>query len=935
MFSILKGYNGYHFNRETGGWEYIPSDNWIFAKVFRKNSKDEMSSAPAMLPSKFELFKEVEPESLDEAFNLIKELATDSSLLAVRGRLVEPASSFRRNAKNFDTKIPSNIIAIDMDSIPFAGEVNLREWGNYVVSLLHEFDSEVFPLDLGFIVHASSSAGIKPGIRMHMLIQANRKVTQNQIKGYFSELNYKARVKLGHDLVDLNFYSATQPHFFADPKFYDGIQDPLEGKGRLMFVSGSVCTFNRELPEFVSRRADVSKADFKILDMVEGRYDELDAIESLLAELDKATDNVYLRLLPRIYHNAWQRGYSLDLLGERVAPVLEKYISWKGGNRTVQDYIDNARSETLRVFLGESRRIIPANVTGVPVRMLEVDSAEDELFLKLNELPPKGCICFIKASLGTGKTTSVANWLSKGKIDGTFLTITNTKSLVQSNATKFGAANYDKEIERNEFAIGLKKGISTTIHSLHKFKAEASSIKLLFIDECDAVMNDILFSVIVGRPEGNSPENIGKIKGENKGKREIIETLKIAMQSADYVLLSDGDISEETIHAYGSLIDFTKPLAAYNHQRPMLYNARAVEYCSQGSIWAEMQKQLMLGKKSILVSDCGPEVLNKFGLLLRTTTGQIVKEIHSESKQDKDVDDIMNKTNESLKEQGVVGLLCSPSVTGGVDFNYFENVFVITKHDVQSPNLRFQATRRDRGARNIFYYTSAKAKGFCSGADQYTTEGPWLDVERGLYAKRRELESKNYQNTFRYYLIDQGCPIRIDSSKRRVDDGGIDYDKSYLELRTQVIMESSPTEVTPRHNDAYKVKEDILKYYHLSSTNDITEDIVYQFLEENPVESAEFFHKLYANFWESIKKCSNNYIVPFMDAIKNNAKQFHLDTGCSAAPKLASMYLKRAGIVDLSCLDNIKDWYRTYCLENSIDVPVEFLVDDSLDMELV
>ncbi|MFP9072388.1 hypothetical protein ACLI1Z_17860, partial [Enterococcus faecalis] len=79
---------------------------------------------------------------------------------------------------------------------------------------------------------------------------------------------------------------------------------------------------------------------------------------------------------------------------------------------------------------------------------------------------------------------------------------------------------------------------STTIHSLHKFKSFIGQIDTIFIDECDAVMNDLLFAPVV------------------KQRRECIQVLRDILMTAKTVILSDGDISAETIEAYGSLIDF-------------------------------------------------------------------------------------------------------------------------------------------------------------------------------------------------------------------------------------------------------------------------------------------------------------------------------------------------------------------------------------------
>ncbi|QXN67573.1 hypothetical protein [Klebsiella phage vB_Kpn_3] len=80
---------------------------------------------------------------------------------------------------------------------------------------------------------------------------------------------------------------------------------------------------------------------------------------------------------------------------------------------------------------------------------------------------------------------------------GNFLAITNTRALVSSNAKKFSAGQYDKSVDMLNFKRGAIDRMSTTIHSMHKFKSFIGQIDTIFIDECDAVMNDLLFAPVV------------------------------------------------------------------------------------------------------------------------------------------------------------------------------------------------------------------------------------------------------------------------------------------------------------------------------------------------------------------------------------------------------------------------------------------------------
>jgi len=921
MFSILKGHEGYHFNQVMGNWDFIGANDWVFAKVFRLNNDNKHSAAPAMLPSKFNLVEEANPDNLEEAFTLINKLAANPSLVAIRAQKTVTIEPFKRNRKNFNSAVPSKIVALDVDSVPLPASLamdnlNIEKWAEYIIDCFVQISPDVFSEDMGFIAHASSSAGLKKGVRMHMLFEANIPVTQSQLKYFFSEVNIKAKTMFQFEIADLNYYSATQPHFFADPIFNDGIVDPFKGRSRIVYREGDTAIFPNHLPEFVSRKADVVKDDFILFDMIDGKRSFPKEVQGTIDELINAEDGVFLRIMPKLYHKAWQNGVNIKWLEKQITPIIEQYIYYADRrDRSVQDYLDNGRAEALRAFLGEARRLIPSMIDGVRVTYLDTTSEEDEVFLKMRTLPPKGSVTFVKASLGTGKTTAVVNWLKTGMVKGNFLAITNTRSLVSSNAEKFGAGQYSKTMDMLDFMSGTQTRMSTTIHSLQKFAPTADKINFLFIDECDAVMNDLLFSPIL------------------KKRKECIDTLHEIMSKADYIILSDGDISEETISAYGSLIDYNKPITAIDHRCKMLAESDAYEFCDEKSIWSAFKSCLELGEKCILVSDCSPDDLNEKAMVLRQQTGAVIKEVHSSSTEDEDIRRILDYTNEELKHQKIDGLLCSPSVTSGVDFRYFDNVFVLTLSNNHTPNLRFQALRRDRGAQSIFYYTDPGTRGFQAGSDQYNIDEDWIDKAQHLYAKRREIESMHFQNTFRYYLMEQGCKIKIIEESWGDLGDTKDAELSYKEQRINAVLESTLTYSPPRHNEAYQVKLAIIRYYQLDSTTDVDEIVINRYLEEKPDKAAEFFHKLYKNFWKHIKLCTNGF-QPFIDSLKNHKRDFYLDTGCNANARFFKIYLKKAGIIEPSEFTNIINWYRIFCIDNNIDIPTEFLTEEESALKM-
>ncbi|CAD5239992.1 putative replication origin binding protein [Klebsiella phage vB_KppS-Storm] len=910
MFSILEGHAGFSRDPASGNWKEVKTTDYLFAKEF---SHEHPEGKPASMPYKFNVVDTVDPKNLNEAYELMVQLTQDPHLVAVRGTCLVAEKAVRRKRTNFKIDHKSNIIAMDVDGISDTGgcdKFDIVGMGRHVIKLLNSISEDMFPLNAGFIAHASSSAGIKPGIRMHMLLESNIPVTQGQLKFLFTSLNDSSRQKYGFDIADLAYYSSVQLHYFADPIFRDQFTDPFkaEGKPRLVKVNGARIELPSTMPDYEATRGEFKEEFLSLLNQIKGKRVASEKVEQTIAELEEADDGVYLRIIPKLYHRALEDGVDFAWLEKEITSALSDYINTKDNSRSLQDYFNNGRKQALKAFVNNSMRDIPeSNVKGVPVHKLTSDSPDGMNYLKINRPPPEGHLTFIKASLGTGKTTAVTKWLERGQLKGNFLAVTNTRALVSSNAKKFEAGQYDKSVDMLNFKRGAIDRMSTTIHSIHKFKNFVGQIDVIFIDECDAVMNDLLFAPVV------------------KQRRECISVLREILLSAKVVILSDGDISAETIEAYGSLIDFDKPVSYYKHHRKMLSDAQAYEFPDESSIWVALQTSLEMGEKSILVSDCGPDELNEKGLTLRSNTGAIVKEIHSNSTSDLDIRRILDYTTNELIEQQIDCLLCSPSVTSGVDFNYFDNVFVITRTANQAPNMRFQAIRRDRGAKNIFYFIDKSTSGFSAGSEQYNIDEGWLELAQQLYVKRRELESRNFISTLRYYLLDQGATIDIFSeSWGKIDSSAAEYTAE----RVSAILSSTPDWCAPRHADAYEAKLMLVKYFHLDSIKSITQEHAEMWITKKPHKRAEFFHKLQDIFWKDIKKCSNVTISPFIEALKKHKKDFFIRTGQSANPKYARMYLTQMGINKEMETEQIVDWYRTYCSIEGISVPYEFMTDE-------
>ena len=877
------------------------------------------------MPKFFNVIESVNPNTLDQVFKLVSEYQKNPEIAMIRATPVSSIRNIRRNTETFNCSVRSRILHMDIDGIdPPTRGMSIEEQGKWCVGLLHELDPEIFPLDAGFIAKASGSAGIKKGIRLHMYVQADKAVSNAQMKWLAYQLNRKCKEEHDFELLDTSVYDKVHLMYTAEPIFENPDLDPLKDKERSVLVDGSVINLPEAMPEYKGMASyTLKKEHLGYIMGINGLHDyPSDDFSNRIEKLRTAHDNVFMRHSISVYAAAVEQGVDINWLDEQVRKILGEYLGLK---RDPEAYINNAKQAALKIVLSRSLRKVDGNVnvssdptapSMLPVKDLDTDSDVNDRFLKINTLPPEDTLTFVKASLGTGKTTTVQTWLASGLFEGRFIAITNTVSLVEGNAKKLESGCYNKLKDYTEFRDGKIDRMSTTIHSLHRFYDTISQrgLDMVFIDECDAVMNDILFSDLI------------------KEKDKCIKTLKLILQEAKYVVLSDGDISPETIEAYARLCDPVKPVAIYQHDRKMLANAQAIELFDENSVWAALQGALEIGEKCLLVSDCSPDELNEKGIALRSVTAANIKEIHKNSTKDADIREILTYGNPSLQQQRVDALLCSPSVTSGVDFSYFDTVFLITRDSgIHAPNLRFQALRRDRGAKTIYYYTAPATEGFQAGADKYEESLGWLQRCRKIFAKRRENECTKYKSTFRMLLRDQGCSISLDPGKwGKIESANAEYH----EERVNAILSATPSFQLQRHNDAWEVKQFITKYYdQIDDMGDVTQEVVEMWLAQRPHDRAAFFHKVHKHFWPIIKRCVGSF-EPFVQELKNNPSKWYQCTGLDVRtePWRIKRYMKMMGITEPGDFSNIISWYRTYCKIEGIQIPTEFMTEFELSM---
>ncbi len=976
MFVILSPFVGEHPTSKGRPMTILQKEGNHFVKTFSDASP---LGAPPKMATLFDIDAIQQPVNLWETYHKVVAPYRDTSYnFAVRYSPNKDVGSvgLRRNSDNFSNPPASPIIFMDIDSVELPEDIewfDVRRQAEHVCALLHTNFPEYFPENMSYIAKASGSSGVKLGtIRLHLYIENSTFITTEQM----AYLVYEVINKKIPDLIDPAPYHARQPHYIANPVFLGSQVDPFKAKGldRITATEGIfdveapkvnnsvMARIPANTPKHIARDSvKLTEEHGKFFANVQGERYLTERVFDHLEVMNDASDSMFVSHVPRLYHMAWEDGIALDFLerepvdsdrerhGLFLHDILREYHSVTGGRRTIQDYFNNGRKACLSKMVYEASRPIPRSVnvpvndgmawdsqdklpqnltkadwsTGNDITQLETDSLPSDRFLKLSELPPSNELTFIKASLGTGKTTAVKLWLAKGQVSGRFLSITNTRALVDSNAKIFNAPEneaYRKHKFHSEFYNDANGRMSTTIHSIHRYKemAELGMIDFVFIDEADAVMNELINSTLI------------------RDRTKCTDTLGELLASAKYVILSDGDVGKETIEAYHGLCRKAKKINIIEHKREMLHGAEAYEIAKAESIWSITSASISHGDKVLVVTDMGPDDLNvRQKTLANLHPTSVIKQVHSNSSGDEDIMAILKNTNSALSAQDIDCLLCSPSMTNGVDFSYFDTVCVITDSPTQTPNLRFQAIRRDRGAKTIYYYTGKKTKGFNSGYRQEMLQNTneWLPRSQIAYGLRRGRECARFPTTLRYYLLDQGAKINV----MHEDWEPLDYaeaKKAYEEERIHAIVMANETYQAKRHNDAWEAKQECVRYYNLGSVSEVCDESAGWYVRDKPNKKMAFLNQIVqAGLWKVLRSCITSP-APLKDFLYKEGHKFYQATGVSANPVFAKMYLGQCGIEivenEVTDFDTVIRWYRTFCQINEMQIPKEFMTAEEL-----
>ena len=886
-------------DRNDRGFFRVLRENTFLTKRFTSTE-----SLPANHPKMFKLGKFHDPADLHELLPVLDSIAGDPKSMAIRYKYKlanEGDKVFRKG--ELVTPHPSALICIDIDELPLPAEIlnkDIKAQAEYVCAVLNRCDPETFPDDMGYIAQGSSRAGMTDTVKLHMWLENYWKLTQGQLRNVFTQINrtYKEDTEAKFNLIDTALYHDAQAHYLAAPVFIN-TSDPLKGLDRTVFSYGNNCYIPESVASFAKAVKVTEKEHNTFIASIEGSLNMSDAVTIKFDRVMnwEPTKNGLRTAVISLYHEAVQDCYNLDALARELRPMLE--MKRPG---LADDYIKQGKASAVIAIKNNSIRMVPHDYENL--RIKTISGGTEERFLDLQDSVPEDTVTFLKASLGTGKTYSIENWLANNKVTGKFLALTDTSALVESNAARFQAGDFRTAKARLDFATNKSDRLSGTLHSLPKIKELVRSFDFLFIDEADSLMNNLLFANIITEEK----------------KFQIAEILCDLILYTDKVVLSDGDISEETVAQYIELVEGRRHFYRVEHHRQNLKNVKAYKHPTEASLWGAVQGSLELGDKCLVVTDGSPDKLNTMcKSFARVAPTKIVKTVHSVAKMDLDVQDIINNTTSALKKMQVDALFCSPSVTNGVDFNYFDSVFVITTSENHTPNMRFQALMRERNPDTIHYFFSNR-KGYITGYKQGNVDKGWMNKARLSYALRREKECRTYIGTFNYYLIRAGATIEAltdpyDSPLEKQDKD------DYAHERIMAIMNSTHDTIIPRHNDAFELKE-LIKYYY--DVDELEYVDVATFVKTRPDKTSDFLHSIFKDFWDVIQLCSPLSLV---DALKDRGNKYYLATGKQARPNVyaAKGILKMAGISEIEDLSLVIENYRKYCIYNSLEVPKAIL----------
>lgn len=955
MFCVLEAADQSDTRRTARSTARLGTD-YNLCKTYQANGNTKSTDFPTW----FYLYESYDFNGLAELYPKLEKWSKIPNVLLVRSLLknkYEPREKFQRNKAAFDEMHLSKLITLDIDSVELDRSIptnDLSAQASFIFNkILYKLDPATFPKGLSYIIQASSSSGVKSGVRAHFFIEADIKVTQGQLFNYFTELNKKYRTLFQKedsvDLIDLSYYDAAHAQFVADPIF-EGFKDPYKNKSRFHYHIGRNILMSppRDLVQRQFTMAVTAEQVDEFMALQQGSEYMTDFMRKRL-DWFKTQDAFIRRKVIAMYHDAYQECFNLDRLEGILRPIIREKrekLEEHGGWNSVDGYISQGKAVCIGQILANVNRVIPPTYGTAKIEIIPTEPSKNIKIPRGLEIPKRSSITIMKASLGAGKTTRVQDWWESGEIK-TMLTLTDNISLVESNASRFGGKSFNSsaknskgfedsgkeniEVYRlgtNDFKYPISM-LSGTVQSVKRI--EGCRFDMIFIDEADSVMRTILTCSTMG---------------SDLAREEAVLVLTKLFEHSDRIVLADGDMCEETVHAWLDLIGTKPHLFRIDHMTKSMKTDVAYEHRTENSVWNQVLSDSSLGKTCLVVTDLGPDDLNKRKIWLENQPhNPKVAVIHAESKLDTLSVDLLGRTyrfnpddpqslSRGLVDNEIDVLLTSPSISGGVDWYYFDSTYGIVKWRTAPPNKRFQALRRDRREGREYHYYCKTKRSHRTGFEHINVsqeEMPILHYRTKLYLQTTR-EMVSYRANLRQLFMKEGCKvISINSIEGCYAEDLADADfknkQNKVDIMQRVTGAPRPEnrgkgekeiKAPEGFNNAWHMKQLARAFYNVE-TDEISDETLMQFLDDKPHKAAEYFDNLLNHFYEPIMEClqkqSANPLIKYFNADKHAEANFTHISGDLAPSSVedAKAVFKRCGVdLELPLTKSTFEFYQVY-----------------------
>lgn len=287
------------------------------------------------------------------------------------------------------------------------------------------------------------------------------------------------------------------------------------------------------------------------------------------------------------------------------------------------------------------------------------------------KLPASGLVCLL-SDMGTGKTELLARWRQEHP-DETFLNNGHRVNLLKNLAERLKTTMYSA---LNSSELGNAKALSITVDSLYKIANNLQAYGCVFIDEACQYVVHLL-----------------KSKTCRNHRATILEVLETVVHRAKLVVLADAHLDDVTINFFLAMRSpGEEPFIIQNHWKSGGREVSWYEGSNSSRLVSEIHRQVLLGKKLMIVSDSKrfiKKVERSLNVLDDARTGRDEEDtpepeedrrlrvwaIHAENSGSEENSLFIREINDAVTTIDV--LLASPSLGTGVDIKtpHFDVIF--------------------------------------------------------------------------------------------------------------------------------------------------------------------------------------------------------------------------------------------------------------------